>query len=183
MLARQGEIVGLLVDDVDLDLMIIHIRPNKLRGVKSPDAIRTLPITPELVRLGFCEYIRALREAGYDMVFPDLRLRGDASALTSLYYKEWVKILWAALPNAIEDNVSFHSWRKTGNTAMAGANVNDPLRYQIMGHAYRDVKGKNYTGEFSIADKLAALSKIPITTSHLVAQPIRLHPGLLGGKA
>lgn len=182
-MARQGEIVGLLIEDVDLDLMIIHIRPNRLRGVKSSDAIRTLPITSELVRLGFCEYIRALMEAGYDMVFPDLRLRGDATALTSLYYKEWVKILWAALPEAIEKNTSFHSWRKTANTALAGANVNDPLRCQIMGHAYCDVNGQHYIGEFTIAEKLTALNYIPVTTSHLVAHPIRLHPGLPGRRS
>lgn len=175
---RLGEVTGLAADDIDLENNCYHIRPNCFRGVKNKSSIRRLPISPEARRLNFYEYVREIRRLGYKGVWPELPMRGPATPLSNLFYKPWVDVLDEALPMARAERKSFHSWRKAGNTAMAGKNINDPLRYQIMGHAYKDINGKNYTAELALADKLAALSVISITTAHIEARPLRLDPSL-----
>ena len=82
------------------------------------------------------------------------------------------------LPDAGAERKHMHSWRKAGNSIMAGKNINDPLRYQLLGHAYRDINGRHYTEELALEDKRAALCLIPVTTGHIERRPLRLHPGL-----
>ncbi len=176
---RLYEVVGLETKDIDLDGMFFHIRPNRLSGAKNKSSIRRQPIMPELERLGFCEYVEIIIKAGDDIVWPELLLRGTATPMQNLYYKSWSLILAEVLPSARAERKHMHSWRKAGNSIMAGKNVNDPLRYQLLGHAYRDINGRHYTDELSLEDKRAALSHIPVTTGHIERRPLRLHTGLI----
>ena len=41
---RLAEIVGLELDDIDMTESLIHIRPNRIRRLKTPNSTRTLPL-------------------------------------------------------------------------------------------------------------------------------------------
>ena len=182
--ATLSEAALLMLTDIDTDAAIpaIEFRPNELRKkMKTPVRARRQPIHPELIRLGFLDYVRLLKSLGYKTLFPDLRLRGDATPMTNLFNKSWAPVLDLALPNARSEKKTLHSFRKTGNTALAKIpkDVSQELRFQLMGHAQISVNGKNYIAPFPDDVKLEALRRLPNTTSSLVRAELRLNRSVL----
>jgi len=45
---RRTEVLGLLIGDVDLDMGLLHIRPNRYRGLKRAWSERAVPLWPQL---------------------------------------------------------------------------------------------------------------------------------------
>ena len=43
---RLSEITGTLREDFDLDQIVLHVRPNRLRRVKNESSVRRLAISP-----------------------------------------------------------------------------------------------------------------------------------------
>ena len=74
--ARVSEIVGLEVADVDFSQNAIHIRPNSSRRLKTRCSERDIPLHPEIVRLGFLDYVALIKTTNSCLVFPELRARG-----------------------------------------------------------------------------------------------------------
>ena len=69
---RLSEAAGLALDDIDLDLGLIHIRDNGLRRVKTLASRRTLPIPAEFLRLGFRDLVAKRQADGSNHLFPGL---------------------------------------------------------------------------------------------------------------
>ena len=72
--ARRNEFAGLETRDV-LDTLhgaAIHIRANVHRNIKNAQSDRLLPVPPELLRLGFLDYVETIRKMGYRQLFPEL---------------------------------------------------------------------------------------------------------------
>ncbi|MGP0061771.1 MAG: hypothetical protein ACLPID_21100 [Beijerinckiaceae bacterium] len=177
-MARLGEILGLMVTDIDSAPPIpsLKLRRNQIRGLKTKKTSkRRLPIHPELLRLGFLEYVAELQNAGHQMLFPELRKRGDKTALSSLFNKEWTKILDHQLPNARSETKTFYSFRHTGNTQLLGV-VEDSVRIKLMGHAGTTVNERVYSKEIPDEIKFNALLKLSNVTENLVRFPIQLSP-------
>ena len=166
-LGRLHELCGLMLDDIDFEKPAIIFQDNAIRTLKSEAAHRREPLVPEVLRLGSLDYCRAMRDAGHTVVFPCLRARGERTPMSNLFYKKYKKLLDGVLPLAGEQRKSFHSERKSGNTAMINANCNDALRHAVMGHAHTGTNEKHYLDEVHDAAKLLALSAIPIVTAHL----------------
>ena len=166
-LLRLGEITGLLVEDVDFNTPSLLIRDNAERRLKSGSAKRRQPLVPEILRLGFLDYAKQMRDEGHVLLFPCLRKRGQKTPLSNLFYKEFRKVLIDVLPNAGAERKSLHSMRKDANGLMSNANVNDPIRHAVMGHAHSGVNEKHYLDQIFDAPKLMALAHIPNATSHL----------------
>ena len=180
MLLRLSEACGLSIDDIDLEAPSIIIRTTDLRRVKTHSSARRVPIHPELLRLGFIEYVSVLKRLGHTSLFPELH--GSATDFSVLFNKKWAPVLRAALPNAQMQKKSFHSTRKTGNSAMIEGKVPSSVQYYIMGHALTDVNGRHYTEVPSDKAMLEALSCIPIITDHLQEGTLRLHPDILNAQ-
>jgi len=65
---RRGECFGLEARDVDFDLDIIHVRPNRWRNLKKPKHHRRVPLWPDLKRI-LREYVETSdRSSG--LLFP-----------------------------------------------------------------------------------------------------------------
>lgn len=82
--ACREEICGLETADVYTDAPVpyIFIRNNKTRGIdgelageKRAARRRKIPLHPELLRLGFLNYVEEMRVAGHAEVFPELYLQ------------------------------------------------------------------------------------------------------------
>jgi integrase len=177
-LGRMGELLGLLVDDVDLDseYPAIEIRDNIIRTVKTRlSSERRVPIHPELIRLGFLDYVRLMKSRGEKMLFPELILLRPGTALSTGFSKDWTPLLDEALPEARQNDKTFHSFRKGGNTPMINIHVPETLRLEICGHKHKGTNGKHYKGSIHDKVKLDALAFIPVVTDHLTPRPIRLH--------
>ena len=165
MMIRLGEACGLLICEVDLALEEIAIRDNKLRRVKNEPSNRELLIHPELLRIGFADFVKQQKALGHEMLFPELY--GSATAAAVRFNKAWVKILDTALPTAREQRKTMHSMRKGGNDVMIDGKVIDAVRYYMLGHVQSDVHGKHYFSKPTRAAMLDAYSHIPIITANL----------------
>jgi integrase len=72
---RREELCGAMVNDVILDngeLPYIHIASNDQRRIKNIQSRRNVALHPEVLRLNFIEYVKAIKALGYDLLFPDL---------------------------------------------------------------------------------------------------------------
>ncbi len=71
--ARSDEIAGLAVGDIflDDDTPYFYIRTNALRRIKTDASARKVPIADRILKLGFREYVEAIRDAGHAAVFPE----------------------------------------------------------------------------------------------------------------
>ncbi|MDR3487964.1 MAG: tyrosine-type recombinase/integrase [Bradyrhizobium sp.] len=175
MLFRLSEAAGLQIADIDLERDVICIRNNSERRIKTAESQRDLPIPPDVLRLGFKDYVLALKALGHTLLFPELRLRGAATPLQNLFYKGFVAVLSQALPTAAEENKTFHCFRKSGNTVLIDAETDPVIRHRIMGHKAEGVNAAHYTGDLAMKTFARELAKIPNVTAHLAAHPIRLH--------
>jgi integrase len=85
--ARREENCGLLVSEIDDDgeLPCFRVENNWIRKLKSVQSKRRIPIHPELVRLGFLEYVAALRNCGHQLLFPELRAANTATPMGDVF--------------------------------------------------------------------------------------------------
>lgn len=173
---RLSEVCAATLDEIDANPKRpqFDIADTEVREVKSAAGARRIPIHPELIRLGFLDYVAELRRRGETLLFPDLRARGANTPLGNLFDKYWSQILDHALPNARKEKKTFHSFRRMLNTAIANAREPDVLRKEMLGHAKTDVNEISYTDELEYQTKLAILTDRTNVTSHLVRRPLKM---------
>jgi integrase len=169
--ARQAEIAGLKLADIDTDAEIIHIRRNANRDVKTEAGERSIPIHSELLRLAFLRYVRAVQaRVGMDAdLFPDLRARGSRTSHGVLLGKSFAKIMHSSGLKKKKPGLSFHSWRHAANTKMAS--VSDAIREQILGHEGETINTSVYMHEIERMTIKQAIELVKWDTANLV--PLR----------
>lgn len=88
---RSAEAGGLIVPHVRLDgpIPTITITKTKERGVKTNSSHRVVPIHPELIRLGFAEFVAAVAAKGHSHLFPDLMPTAQTDTFAKKYYKSF----------------------------------------------------------------------------------------------
>lgn len=95
---------------------------------------------PELIRLGFLEFVRGLREAGEERLFPDLK-GSKLRSLTTAWSQRWAR--HARLECGITDSRKvFHSFRHLGKDEARSA-MNEEHHDAITGHSSGSV-GRGY---------------------------------------
>lgn len=175
--ARREELCGLFLSEIEEyeGFYCIRLEDNAVRTTKSADAKRRVPIMPELIRLGFLDYVEALREAGHIYLFPELRAAAASTPMGDVFDNDWQKMRVAALPKAKEEGKVFHSFRHWLNNEMKQAGVAAEIRRDIIGHSNgADVNSGRYADAASLSLMSKALDTVTLPTSHLVAFPIRL---------
>jgi integrase len=184
--ARREEICGLMVDDVQHPefeingkrrrLPCILIDRNAQRGVKNVQSIRVVALLPEVIRLGFLEYVDEIRALGYTLVFPDLKSPTSNSPLGDRLYDEFKRGLDKAVPDASARKKVLHSFRKTFGDSLKQAGVAAEIRGDILGHGGETVTEEIYCDPIALAAMLEHMSKLPVFTAHLEPRPINLIP-------
>jgi hypothetical protein len=184
--ARREEICGLSVHDVAcVDAVIdgkterlhyITIRTSDIRRIKNLYSERSVVLHPELIRLGFLDYVAAVRALGYEMVFPDLKSPTSSSPLGDRLYDELIDGLRQAIPDAIARKKVIHSMRKSFGNTLKQEGIHSEIRGDIMGHSGATPSEEIYCDAIALAKMLPSIMKIPIVTAHLQPHPIRLLP-------
>ena len=84
---RSSELIGLALAEVHerdpIPYFLIDYTED--RPLKNIQSIRRLPIHPELIRLGFIDYVTTLRDAGCTMLFPEMKSPGSDSFASTFY--------------------------------------------------------------------------------------------------
>jgi integrase len=196
----REEMCGLEIADVFLDDPIPNfiIQDNVTRGTedekkgtKRISRRRWLPIHPELLRLGFADYVRAIADEGHVALFPELYINKAKRGGDQFYAIAWVHIVnllaeTHEIPVAEDTGkeADIHSIRTLGSSFYERRYVNKDIKADIMGHARQGTDARHYSKLEKAEGKLAVLRErlplmmehIPEITSDLVAHPIRLLP-------
>ena len=190
---------GLEVADVVADHAVphFHIRDNLTRGRDGETAgekrrarRRVLPIHRELLRLGFLDYVEAIRAEGHTALFPELYVNAEKRGGAHFYERAWqhmVAYIGASLPlpkNPAGKGPDIHSIRALGSSFYEVDGVNELMRADVMGHAREGTNGKYYSKRMAtegldvvLAERRAFLDRyVPTITDDVDPQPIRLLP-------
>ena len=134
--ARRGELTGLMVDEIgERDgVSFIHIKNNVYRSLKVAHSERTIPLHHELVRLGFLDYIKAVKKAGADRVFPALQKVDKITEWFTALVKQRISIP----PGIMQD---IHSFRHSFKTACREAALPPDVQDALLGHRTPGVGG------------------------------------------
>jgi hypothetical protein len=100
--ACHEEICGLRHDEVIIDHDVPHFwiqdndvrgRDGELAGEKRMARRRALPLHPELIRLGFLDYVKAVRAEGHVALFPELYVNRAKRGGAQFYDAAWCHIV------------------------------------------------------------------------------------------
>ena len=174
---RREELCGLTVDDVVLDngpIPYIHIAKNKRRRIKNPQSQRNVPLHPEVLRLKFAEYVRAIRSLGYELLFPDLYSPSSRSPLGDRFYKEFKPILTFA--GVTEEGLGSHAVRHLFGAQLKKKSVVEEDRADLLGHGGKSETSERYCEPHEIAPLYEFVQKLPVVTAHLEPHEVQLLP-------
>ncbi|MEP2726656.1 hypothetical protein [Roseibium sp.] len=197
--ACREEICGLEIADVvdEHPVPHIYIRENFTRGRDGEKAgekriarRRKLPLHDELLRLGFLDYVAAVRVEGHTALFPELYLFERKRGGAQFYDRAWrYMIQWITDRMEVEVNdkgkgPDIHSIRALGSSFYEVDGVNEILRADLMGHSRTGTNAKHYSKrikteglEVVLRERLEFLRRyVPEITKHLDPAPIRLLP-------
>lgn len=195
----REETAGLEVADIIADHAVphFHIRDNLTRGrdgemagEKRGARNRKLPIHAELIRLGFLDYVEAIRAEGHVALFPELYLNQEKRGGAHFYERAWqhmVDYIAERLPlpvNPVGKGPDIHSIRSLGSSFYEVDSVNALMRADVMGHAREGTNGKHYSKRMATEGEDVVLPErrdfieryVPTITGHIVPQPMRLLP-------
>lgn len=174
---RREELCGLMVDDVVLDngpIPYIHIAKNKRRRIKNPQSQRNIPLNPEVLRLKFAEYVRAIKSLGYELLFPDLYSPSSRSPLGDRFYKEFKPILTSA--GVTEEGLGSHAVRHLFGAQLKKKSVVEEDRADLLGHGGKSETSERYCEPHEIAALYEFVQKLPVVTAHLEPHEVQLLP-------
>lgn len=178
--ARRLEVAGLHVDDVEItdNGPAINIQPNEIRRIKNPQSERLVPIPDELVRLGFLDYVAAIRGLGETRLFPELFAPGRADHDPGdRFYKDFTPLLQAS--SAFEGALwkrALHALRHGFADTLKQAGVQIQLIDDISGRLGTGETQLRYTNIAGLPLIRKQLEAFPIITGHLEPRPIELLP-------
>lgn len=155
--ARLAEIAGLRVCDVEQhqDISYIAIRPHAGRRLKNKKSCRDVVLHPQLLKLGFIEYVEELRRSGEEFLFPEIAT--SAVGQVGASWSKW----WRRYCNSIgltDRTKVFHSFRHTFKTAARSAGIPEDVHDAITGHTSGTV-GRTY-GEHPLAVQARELRRL-----------------------
>lgn len=93
--ARLAELAGLRLEDVEEreGVLVFNIRPHDGRSIKTRSSRRIVPVHSELIRIGLAAYVKARREAGGPLLFPECapNSRGQVGSKLSTWFTSVVR--------------------------------------------------------------------------------------------
>lgn len=161
--ARASEVGQLLTVDVGPVEGVPCVRicdEGEHQKLKTEASNRVVPLHPDLIGLGFLDYVDSLRGRGDWRIFP------QASETATNGAGNWIsKAFGYRVGKTAKDwppaKRGFHSLRKTVIQGMQAAGVPSELRAQIVGHELDDEHHATYSRVFTPAEKLAGAGASP----------------------
>lgn len=138
------------------------------KSVKTVSSRRLVPIHPELIRLGFNDYVATLDKSG--RLFPDLQ-QDQFDKWTGNFSKWWGR--WARGLGITDRRKVFHSFRHTFKAACRRAGIQEEVHDLLTGHQGAGVgrgygRPEEYSGEL-VATLATALQKVEYKSGGLSA--------------
>jgi integrase len=173
--ARLNEMAQLRVQDVvEIDVIPAITITAEAGRLKTQAAARTIPVHPELLRLGFMDYVAKMRKRGAARLFPELpqkRRDGPGHAVG----RWWGDTYRHKIGLAHRD---LHSLRHTVATKLREADVPEDVLQELQGWARGTSEGfRRYAKASTQTRLLAALSKLSYGDTPAATPSLRLVSG------
>lgn len=131
------------------------------KKLKNTPSRRRVPVHPLLEELGFLRWVGALRDAGHDRLFPELK-RDEEKGYGKAASK-WFTGYMARLGFPRDGTLVFHSFRHTYTNALP-ADTPERLSRQLTGHARgADVHDKVYRKDMGPDEALQYVRRLSVT--------------------
>ena len=140
--ARQSELCQLRIEDVihETDGYWLSILAHAgdedddvpETSTKNDQTQRRVPVHSDLIRLGFADFVRAGKDAGQALLFPDVRRAPGRPA--GEYFSDWFADYRRAqkVSRRYQD---FHAFRHTSRTRLTDAGVDGMISSALLGHS------------------------------------------------
>ena len=139
-------------------IWLLDINDEGTKRVKNQQSKRRVPLHPELLRLGFVEYVEKTAPRAEDRVFPQLQPGGPDQKL-GYYFTKW----WSRYRKEIgvyEKGLDYHSFRASVATKLAETSVSLEVRNELLGHEGKSTDERNYQKGFSLKLLADAIGKV-----------------------
>lgn len=172
---RLGELVQLAIEDVRTSESVTFLDVNEKeligddeKSVKSVSGFRRVPIHPDLIDLGFLDFVakRAKQDKGNVRLFREMKFGVDGQASTE-YSKIFARMM--DIVGLTDSRLVFHSWRHGVEDALREAGFQPYVIDAIVGHADQSMGGKYGKGvSLSVLSEAVAAMKLPITLKGII---------------
>ncbi len=153
--ARLDEIGSLCVTDIFRE-PFPHMR---IRRGKNQPSVREVPIHPQITKLGFFDYVEAIRKAGHQSLWPYLRTESETASPSEVQGKWFNRFIRDKL--GMPKTVVFHSFRHNFKDMCRNALIPWEMHEAITGHAKQTV-GDTYGKGYSLEVKFNQMKKIKL---------------------
>ena len=132
----------LSVTDTELDAQGRAVpKPKKKKRLKTKSGRRTLPLHPELIRLGFLDYVTERRNAGTRSLFD---LRWFPKDGFGKYPGRDFRKLTQAVGVWVHKRKVFHSFRATLSQELEAVELDSMLIDRVLGHKVKSIRVNHY---------------------------------------
>ena len=146
---RIAELCQLSISDIykSKDIWALSINDEEYKKLKTDAARRVIPIHPQLIALGFLDYVEDANQHG-TMLFPYLTADrfGNFSHTPSERFGDYLDTVGITHPQKV-----FHSFRKTSNNKLKQSKVAEETRCQFIGHEHETTNSFDYGEEHDLA--------------------------------
>ena len=137
--ARLSEITGLVVEDVDLEAEVLHIRPNGVRRLKTKTSTRSIPLSPRATECLREAMVGLTQGAPIFETYAQPRGNDKASAM-----------LMKRLRTVITDKkITIHSLRHRMKDRLRNTGCPEAISTAILGHSSNTIAA-NYGSGYAI---------------------------------
>lgn len=157
---RLEEFAQLRREDVRLEGGIWYFDVNNSgeRQLKNAQSKRRIPVHPEVLRLGFIDYVMAETREPSDLVFPSLKPGGPDNKLGYYFTKWWSR--YRKKVGVYEEGLDYHSFRHGVTSKLFEAQVHEAQIDQITGHEGKSTSSSVYLKKLSLPLLHDALAKV-----------------------
>ena len=171
---RREEACKLRAADIKTDdsgIVYFDIADTEAGRLKTVTSRRLIPIADELLRLGLLEFVRAMNDAGEELLFPELvsktRNMGD-----SYYRLGWNKIMKGLEQKP--EGLTLHGIRHTVADELKAVGISEEVRADLLGHALQSETAGRYSKASRLRVLRDAVNAIPLVTQAVRPAAVRL---------
>ncbi len=172
--ARVNELASLRRQDIieaeGVLCFNIYQQDDGERGTKTASGVRIIPVHPELIRLGFLEYV----EGRDGLLFDGLKLTGNGYGdLVSRWFNGHPFKERGMVPRAgiTQDKLTYHSIRHTTTTELERAAIPETVIQRLIGHKFESVTFGRYSKGLTPAHLYEVVCALPVISDTMMHYP------------
>lgn len=181
---RSEEPAGLMLGDIfdNVEIPYIHFRATPYRQLKNGQSDRKVPISPPLIRLGFLDYVRAMRSLGHELLFPEFYNQKRNMSFDHVFYdKVFEPLRNFHFPDGTSQkrgrkDVDVHSIRTRVASFWRDRKFDPGLRQYLLGHVPDGETAATYEEEPGLDLLLPLVTALGDLLPELPVMPLRLRP-------